>query len=499
MLKIVNMIPASMSDETNQDSEPNLAVNPANTSDMVATAFTPAPLGGPNAPIYVSTEGGDTWSLRMVVPGNGPAGTSDITVGFATTGGMLYAGTLNGVTGHMQILRTSDFASTATMAVLVDRDSEDQPWVVAASVVASGNPRDCVYVGNNDFNQAGGQTATVDVSQDAAGAPPPAGFAPIALERGATLGQDGPPVRTALHADGTVYCAFHRWTGGNVNMDVVVTRDDNWGASATPFAALGAAGQTVAANQFIEWNAIMGQERLGGDLSIAVDPRNSGDVWVAWCNRVGGPSGTDWTLHVSHSSDRGQTWSANLRTITNAKNPALAINGVGTVGLAYQQFTGATWDTKLELTADSWSSAVAPLVLHTAPSDTPPQNGLPYLGDYIRLLALGSDFYGVFCGNNTPNLANFPNGVTYQRNADWTNQRLLGNDNTTVVDASIDPFFYHWSQSIVTGVMPRRPPRGRMIRPAISPRGRVPPVPSQPPPGPAAEGATARGKRRKRR
>ena len=39
---IVNMVPVSMSGETNQDSEPNLAVNPANVNNIVATAFTPA-------------------------------------------------------------------------------------------------------------------------------------------------------------------------------------------------------------------------------------------------------------------------------------------------------------------------------------------------------------------------------------------------------------------------------------------------------------------------
>src|SRR5262249_52247785 len=125
---VVNMIPASLSGETNQDSEPNLAVNPAKPTDMVATAFTPAPMGGSFAPIYISTDGGNPWALRIVVPGNGFAGTGDITVGFATTGGVLYAGILSGSTGHLQILRTSNFTSTTTMTLLVDRASEDQPW-----------------------------------------------------------------------------------------------------------------------------------------------------------------------------------------------------------------------------------------------------------------------------------------------------------------------------------------------------------------------------------
>jgi hypothetical protein len=40
-----------------------------------------------------------------------------------------------------------------------------------------------------------------------------------------------------------------------------------------------------------------------------------------------------------------------------------------------------------------------------------------------------------------PDRANFPNGVVYQRNADFTSRKLL-NLNGTTVNASIDPFFF---------------------------------------------------------
>src|SRR5207248_1086100 len=180
-------------------------------------------------------------------------------------------------TSHLQILRTSSFVSTTPMTMLVDRASEDQPWVVAGSVVVGGVSQDRVFVGNEDGNQPQGRTATVDVSQDAATAPAPAGFTPIQLERRSTVaiaglgrGKDGPPIRTAFHTDGTVYAAFHRWASGtfpNLNIDIVVTRDDNWGSSAAPFSALveppppqgdGVIGQRVATNRFVRFNALMG-------------------------------------------------------------------------------------------------------------------------------------------------------------------------------------------------------------------------------------------------
>ena len=392
MIRVVNMIPQSLSGEVNQDSEPNIAVNPAQPSDIVATALTPAP-GGSFAPIYVSTDHGATWSLRNVVPGNGSVGTGDITVGFATASGVLYAGILNGDTGDLQILRAASFASTTPMTVLVERADEDQPWVIAGTVVAGpDNGQDRVYVGNNDFNQTDGATATVDRSLDAATAAAPAGFAPFAIERRATVGQDGPPVRIALHSDGTVYAAFQRWVSGSgldFNVDVVVTRDDAWASGTDPFGALvdpvdGAIGQRVVTGRFIRFNAQMGQERLGSDLAIAVDPADSSNVWLAWCDRVGGAAGTDWTMHVRRSTDRGQTWSSgDLRTITNGKNPALAVNSAGRVALLFQEFTGVQWVTQLELTDDAWATPAENLVLHRAPSAVPARTFLPFLGDYV--------------------------------------------------------------------------------------------------------------------
>jgi hypothetical protein len=500
VIHIVNMTPASLSGESHQDSEPNIAVNPANTSEIVATAFTPAPLGGANAPIYVSTDGGVTWTLQTVVPGNSTTtGTFDITVGFATTGGTLYAGILSPPSAQMMILRTPNFNSATTMTQLVTRASEDQPWVVAGSVVVGGTSQDRVYVGNEDGNQPGGRTATVDVSQDAATAPAPAGFTPFQIEHRSTVtiaqlgrGKDGPPIRTALHSSGVVYCAFQRWASGTfpaLGTDICVVRDDNWGSGTSPFGGLtdsgdGVIGQRVATNRFIRFNDTMGQERLGSDLAIAVDPADAQTVYIAWCDRVGGATGTDWTLHVSRSTDKGQSWSGDLRTITNAKNPALAVTQNRAVGLSYQQFTGTTWDTKLEITDNAWSTTPTPLVLHTASSSTPTATFLPYIGDYIRLVAVGNDLYGVFCGNNTPNLANFPNGVTYQRGVDWAGHRLLSTDGHTVVAPSIDPFFFHWSAlTIPRGPIINRGPiqRGPITPSPIINRGPIAPRPPQPP------------------
>src|SRR5580704_645470 len=96
-VKVVNLIPASLSGETNQDSEPFLAIQPANPQVMVASAFTPNPISTKgNAPVYVSQDGGNTWVLNAITPVQRL--TCDITHAMAAAEnhprGDLHAGTL---------------------------------------------------------------------------------------------------------------------------------------------------------------------------------------------------------------------------------------------------------------------------------------------------------------------------------------------------------------------------------------------------------------------
>src|SRR5262249_17832119 len=134
-------------------------------------------------------------------------GTGDVTVGFATAGGTLYAGILHGTTGDLHILRTANFAGSTVMSDLVTRPKVDQPWVVAATATLGGAAQDRVYVGNED-KASRPRSAVVDLSQNAATAPAPAGFSTVRLEQRSTIFKDGPPVRLAVHADGTVYAAY---------------------------------------------------------------------------------------------------------------------------------------------------------------------------------------------------------------------------------------------------------------------------------------------------
>ncbi|HYO13099.1 MAG TPA: hypothetical protein VE685_07900 [Thermoanaerobaculia bacterium] len=453
---VVNIIPNSRSGETRQDSEPNIAVDPADPLRIAGTAFTPDPMGGPNAPIYVSTDGGNIWVLNSIVPGNGTvAGTGDITVSFGGSSHVLYAGILRGDSSlHLNILRTTDFTLNNPMEILVNRQGQgvDQPFIQATTVLGGSQVgKDHVYVGDNDFNVVNGRTASVDLSLDARAVAPP--FSIARIEKRTTCAQDGPQIRPAWHWDGTVYAVFYGWRTCNTSpftSDLVVVRDDNWASGATPFTSLvdsgdSIAGRKVATNVRVPWSnaPTLGQERLGGSLSIAVDPRDSSRVYIAYADFPGG--NPPYTLHVRRSDDRGQTWTADLLTVSSALNPSLAVNIHGKVAFLYQQVVNVggsdRWETHLRRSTDeggNWND----MTLATTPATTPAFAFLPYIGDYADLQAVGKDFYGIFSANNRPDLANFPQGVTYQRNANFTTNVLLNTDNATPVSVSIDPFFF---------------------------------------------------------
>lgn len=447
---VVNMIPKSLSGEEQQDSEPTLAVNPANPLQMAASAFTPDPAAGPFAPIYVSTDGGASWSLNSIVPSSAADGsmTADITVAFGA-GSRLYAGIIRlpvvADRTRLNILRCDDFRSATPMKVLVDRTGQgvDQPYVKAITF----GGKDRLYVGDNDFS-APGKTATIDQSLDAAKAKPV--FRSVRIETRSNSGQDGPSIRPCPHPDGTVYAVFHAWRTFNQNTgegvaDVVVVRDDKGGNGAAPYTALvdagdGKAGVRVAQGVKFNFDGFLGLQRTGGDVAIAVDPTDSAKIYVAYND----DRGLDYVLHLLRSTDRGATWSADLSTIPNALNPALAVNSAGRVGMLYQQLSGSgaaqRWVTMFVSSSDgaTWQN----VTLATTPARNPPKQFDPYLGDYDHLTSVGKNFYGIFSASNLPIKANFPNGIIYQRNANFATGALLDVDNTSPVNPSIDPFFF---------------------------------------------------------
>jgi hypothetical protein len=453
------MIPRLQSNETWDDAETNVAVNPANPSLIVGSAKTENPTNplGP-APIFVSTDRGNTWSLNSILP-SAVGHVLEISVSFASSG-ILYSGIIMDDTvsnGDCVLLRTSDPTSGRMMTTLVDRDDADHPFITAATVAAGTVPHDRIFTGDNHYTNntlfgSSGHTAEVMVSNAAEGALP-VSFSDDVIEERSTESQDLPGVRTAIHPSGVVYGLFYRWVSGNTpnsRCDVIVCRDDNFATGAAPFTALkdgsdGLAGMRVDSNVLVPTfggSSVGGNSLDGLSLAVAVDPNNPANVFVAWCDMVGT---TDFTLHVRQSTNSGVSWSrSDLLTISNATNPGLAISSDGKVGVLYQQVTGGSssqfWETHFRLSSIGGTSFTDDILSRFASADVGSQ-----FGDFLRMQAVGTSFFGVFAASNRPSPGNFPHHVIYRRNANFSTGQLLDLTNTTPVGLSFDPFFFEIS------------------------------------------------------
>jgi hypothetical protein len=464
--RLVNMIPQNRSGERNQDSEPTLAIDPNDYSRAAGSAFTwdnltQSPMTTATAPIYVSNDRGVTWTMAYIVPssiGSGfPTGDINLTFGSTLSGAplhetsWLYGGILRAPTFPMSVLRTQDFLDGATVMAILDTRSGnvDQPHTRALTATGGvGTGQDKLYVGFNNGYGCGapsGRTSTLDVTQSGSvGAP---AFGLDLIEARNTACQDGFAQVPAPHLDGTVYAAFiHDWNG---TPRVVVVRDDAWASGGSPFTALIdpsdlVAGRFVTPGITIQ-SGNMGQQRLGAsNLSIAVDPRNSDRVYVAYGDSGGFNSET---IHVRRSTDRGQNWSGDLLTVTNAMNPEIAINSLGTVGVLYQRVVSSHWETHLVRTTDTDATVFdTPGVLLANTDSTQPTNTIAsavYVGDYASLVAGGKNFFGMFSASNYPDTSTFMPGVVFQRFADWGTHKLYADAaHTTEVPISIDPYFF---------------------------------------------------------
>lgn len=459
-VQVVDMIPQAMSDETRINGEPYLAVNPADPQLMAATAFMATPAGSPNGPLFVSTDGGATWAARNIIPSSAGSffNTGDITIRFNSAGTALYGGILRAGTGNIEVIRTTDMTLNTAMTTLNAPRPTDQPYIYARTVTGWFDPgKDRVWVGNNE-GAASPASATVDQSLDAGIAAP--AFTINRIDAGTPVVRDNYQVRTVAHADGHVYAAFYRRKGaiaGGYNADVVVVRDDNWGKPVPPFVSLVdtvtmVAGQNVAAltpvSDTFGSSAALGNEWWGGDLYLSVDPNDSARVYISYSDSV---PGAERTLHLRRSTDHGQTWGADLLTVPSAKNAAVAVNSHGAIGYLYQSLVGTPvhWQTHLRRSYDdggSWND----VTLADFPGAGPgAPGGSRIVGDYMNLVAVGKNFYGVFSSYNDLVNATFPAGVTFLRNRTAPGDplpRFLGVDGVTTVASSIDPFFFRTTE-----------------------------------------------------
>ncbi|MEJ2345016.1 MAG: hypothetical protein P8076_03180 [Gammaproteobacteria bacterium] len=460
---IINVVPTTQSNESDQNGEPSIAVNPADTKQAIISAFSIVSQAGgaptvAASPYYSTQNAGTTWANTQNIS------HSDTTIEWSP-GGTAYMAALNppGTANTIRVYRSPAPNTPPNFTAIAGSDytttsTPDQPWLEVARVGAT----DRLYVGFNDLSQPTSNTASVRFSTDGG-----ATWQNELIDRAQPPGpppppspQDGPPIRVAAAGD-TVYAVFARWAGaaggGDRVGDIVVVRDDKGvtGAAGTRFRGLGANGSPVATAITIPESlpsgaggTSLGAERLGSDLSIAVDPNDPKKVFVAYVDVLNNQP----RVNVSVSRDGGKSWHPML-TRTNAALPALAVTGNGAVGLLYTSLTNTG-----NLETNFVSTRAGQSVLATFPNNVPAIPGTcggpcqPYIGDYQDLETVGKNFYGTFSASNDPNPGHFPQGVIFQRNVQVdgvVKNNFLLNKQGTLVDAaghavpiSIDPYFF---------------------------------------------------------
>ena len=478
---VVNVIPNSQSSETDTNAEANIAINPNNAQQVLVSAFNNQ-VGTAGQPYFLSANGSDwkNWSVADTEV------HTDTTIDWSPTGN-IYMSRLFSNAGNddVAIHRSSPpnppvaLAEQKRLSALFAATDPDQPW----TKVTQNGADDRVYASLNDLGRpAAGNRASASVMFSLNANAGAGGTYKIAqIERGNPFVQDVAGVRIAPRpGSNTVYAAFERPTANgalnanNFTGQVIVVRDDNAGNGAgvgTEFTGLGTLGSNALGFNVTKelpfslgaaraGGTTLGKERLGSDLSIAVDPTNANRLYLAYCTAEQDPADGNKVkprINIVVSDSNGSGWSNERKLEFNTALPALAVAGNGMLGIEYTELSGNQMKTHFSsVSYDDFTTFVTNFdtlrtnnVLSTFDQTTVNSAVGPYIGDYQDLEAVGDTFYGAFAASNDPQAANFPEGCYYQRNwstgtMDFNGGPIMGNGNSLIDAASIsiDPYFF---------------------------------------------------------
>src|SRR5262245_15559757 len=453
LLRVVDLIAASDSAEVDQNSEPSIAVNPPDPRQVFARAFDFD--NNVASPFFVSTDGGATWSIF------GALDHTDKSIAWKADGSaVLVASLFHNTTTSADTIFThsatvTDSGFGAPINHYTGSNDNDQPWIRTG-------PSNHVYVGFNDDGASAGKNASVNVSTDGGST-----YTTVTVDRVGSANGDSPATRIAVNGS-RVYAIFNRYgtvvesdaNGERLNSEIVVVRSDNGGAD--DFKVLGTSGNgnavTIATPISIftddeNTHLTLGQERIGSDIAIAVDPNNANHVVVVYGDAPGPNNVGIAQLVLKESTDGGATWSQELhRTPSSVRSalPGLAILPNGAIGLLYASYDPATnvLSQHLLTTTDDFATT-HDITLASQTNSLPTANGDdPYIGDFFDLTSRGNTFYGIFSASNADDGTNAQlQNVTFNRHftgTPGTSSFRLTDATGTAIPFSIDPFFFSY-------------------------------------------------------
>lgn len=427
---VVSNTNPNLANGTTGGSEPSIAVNPNNPNEIDISAFTGSFSGGGNAPLWHSTDGGNTWSLDNSVtnpPGQNTGCPCDQSYDYDNSNTLFGTVLINDIfTGD-----TTDPTSTTAWQWPLDgsgnalpanqfaqnNGNADQPWLLVNKDPTNAN-QDDVYTAYDDFG--GSPNERVAVSQ---GNTPPNTTHDVQV--GTSGGNINPGLRLA--SDPRTGAEYALWqqspgggAGGSQNINYMLNRSTDGG---TTWSLNGSSSGITVANadstqprpKFGTTNAL-----LGGVDHVAVDP-NLGFVYVVYGNRDSGTGNN--RLSIARLQDDG---TGNLNVVmtsfvtgqVQAALPSVAVAQNGAVGVLYDTFDGFSsvqdptnlghffpiYTAHLAVSHDqgqTFNDTTLETFLSPATS-TNPNDRQRVLGDYQEMKAVGNTFYGAFTGNGVP-------------------------------------------------------------------------------------------------
>ena len=413
---VSNTNPNLTNTDTFNDAELSIAVN--DHDEIVITAFSGA--WGAVAPLWHSTDGGDTWTKQFTIPappGVPSAGCPcDQTVDYGRSN--LLSGAFLTIPTNVYSGSTFDPSNTGSWSWFVggggvtQRTNQvatniaDQPWLLVNR--DPNNPgQDNVYVAYDDFS--GGPNMRVAVSY---GSIPP--FFSVDNQSGISTGFVNPGHRLAKDPrTGTIYSLWQRriapGAGGSQNINYMLNRSTDGGLTWP----LGGGFGIVVANgdstqpwpKFGTVNAL-----LGGVLHAAVNRTNS-DLYYVYGKRDAGTGNNRLAIRRVTTDGDGQLNIGSEFFVTGqvqAALPSVAVTPNGEVGVFYYTFDGISatlfpiFTAHIAISSDR-GVTFRDTALMTFQSSAAGTGNLfdrqRVLGDYMQLKVAGGTFFGAFTGN----------------------------------------------------------------------------------------------------
>ena len=420
---VSNTDPNLTNTDTENDGETSIAINPSNPKEITISALSGT--WGDNAPIYHTTNGGQTWTRELTVP-RPPGWAAQCPCGWTWDYGrknQLSVAILASIQGGASVFRggfdivagttTNPGQSTAFNYFVPSGASQAQeininsprrafqPWLLV-----NHDPmawwQDNVYVAWRDLSGAEGAGMRVAVSY---------GLNPPVFTQNQQVGSLGEGLRLAKdRRNGTIWALWGIRTGGGevTNVDYMLNRSTDGGKTwslnnQSLGTAIASADITQPLIKFGTVNAL-----LGGVHHAAVDSK-TGALYYVYGNRDAATGNNRLAIRQITADRAGNTTIGSEHFVTGQVKtsiPQVAVTNNGTVGVFYYTFDGFSEDnfpiftTHLAISKNQGVTFVDREMLTFLSPVKDNRNFLQQaLGNYMQMKSEGNCFYGAFTGN----------------------------------------------------------------------------------------------------